>query len=86
MEEFPGSKSVGRIPDRFQAPARPADPRVCATIAGMRSYTRPRPPPNVEPRERAARPLTSADPRNLERTVDQLRQALTKLVDGLADP
>lgn len=40
----------------------------------------------VEPRERAVRPLTSADLRDLERTVDQLSKVLAKLVAGLEDP
>ena len=42
--------------------------------------------PKVEPRERADRPPTSADLRNLERTMDQLSKALTKLAASLADP
>ena len=48
-----------------------------------------RPPeatPKVEPRERGGRPPSWADLRNLERTVDQSSEALTKLVAGLVDP
>ena len=40
----------------------------------------------VEPRERAVRPPTSADLRDLVRAMDQLSNYLTRLLAGLADP